>query len=88
MATETPRPRSKLVVTRKQRLRHVLLGACFAACMVPAGKALSQEPEKKVAAAPASLQAPEKKVAGAPAFFEALDPIEVTLTGNIGKLRG
>ena len=88
MATETPRPRSKLVVSRKKRLRHVLLGACFAAYVLPSGTAVAQEPAKKAAAAPAAVQAPEKKVVVPSAFFEAQDPIEVTFTANIGKLRG
>jgi hypothetical protein len=88
MATETPRPRSKLVVSREQRLRHILLGACLAACALPFGSAASQNGEKKVATTAAGVQHPEKKLAAAPAFFEAQDPIEVTLTANIGKLRG
>jgi hypothetical protein len=88
MATETPRPRSKLVVARKQRLEQILLGLCFATCAFVPGMSRAQEPEKKVAAAPASTPEPEKKIAAAPAFFEIQDPIEVTLTANIGKLRG
>ena len=88
MATETPGPRSKLVVSREERLRLLLLGACFVLCALQPGIAGSQEPEKKVAAAPAGVQQPEKKLVAAPAFFEAQDPIEVTLTANIGKLRG
>jgi hypothetical protein len=74
MATETRRPRPKPAVIRERRLRPILIGACFATCALQSAIAGSQEPEKKVAAAPA--------------FFEAQDPIEVTLTANIGKLRG
>ncbi|HXL86892.1 MAG TPA: hypothetical protein VN927_06760 [Gemmatimonadaceae bacterium] len=79
MATETPRPRPKAAVNREQRLRATLIGACFAACALQPAMAGSQEPGK---------QEPEKKVAAYPAFFEAQDPIEVTLTANIAKLRG
>src|ERR1700694_2856813 len=79
MATETPRRRPKGAVNREQRLRAMLIGACFAACAPQPAMAGSQEPEK---------QEPEKKVAAYPVFFEAQDPIEVTLTANIGKLRG
>jgi hypothetical protein len=57
---------------REQRIRSILLGACFATCALPA-TAGSQE---------------EKKLASAPPFFDAQDPIEVTLTADIGKLRG
>lgn len=66
MATESTRPRLKLVLIR--------LGACIATCALLSGIAGSQETEKKVAANPP--------------FFESQDPIEATLTANIGKLRG
>jgi hypothetical protein len=88
MATDTPRPRPMALVIRTQRLRPILLGACFATCALQSGIAGAQEPEKKIAAATASSQGPQKKVVVASAFFEAQDPIEVTLTANIGKLRG
>jgi hypothetical protein len=74
MATETPCPLPKLAVIREQRLRSILIGACFAASAIRPGAAGSQEAEKKVASVPL--------------FFDAQDPIEVTLTANIGKLRG
>ena len=74
METETPFPRSKSAVFRAQRNRSILLGVCCATCAVQGATAGSQETEKKVAAAPP--------------FFETQDPIEVTLTANIGKLRG
>ncbi len=54
--------------------RSILIGACFATCALHFPTAGSQEPEKKVAAAPA--------------FFDTQYPIEVTLSANIGKLRG
>jgi hypothetical protein len=73
MEIETPCPRPKSVVIREQSLRSVLLGVCFATCALQSAIAGSQETEKKVAAAPP--------------FFDAQDPIEVTLTANIGKLR-
>ena len=74
MATETRRSRPKPAVIREHRLRPILIGACFTTCALHSVIAGSQEPEKKVAAAPA--------------FFDTQDPIEVTLTANIGKLRG
>ena len=54
--------------------RSIFIGAWFATCALHFPTAGSQEPEKKVAAAPA--------------FFDTQDPIEVTLSANIGKLRG
>jgi hypothetical protein len=61
-------------VIRKQRLRLILIGACFATCALQSRTASSQKPEKTVAPNPP--------------FFESQDPIDVTLTANIGKLRG
>ena len=52
----------------------ILIGACLVTCALQSAMAGAQEPEKKVAANPA--------------FFESQDPLEVTLTANIGKLRG
>jgi hypothetical protein len=54
--------------------RSILIGVWFATCALHPPTAGSQEPEKKVAAAPT--------------FFDTQDPIEVTLSTNIGKLRG
>jgi hypothetical protein len=54
-------------------LRSTLIVACFATCALQSAMAGSQEPERKVAANPV--------------FFDAQDPIDVTLTANIGKLR-
>jgi hypothetical protein len=54
-------------------LRSILIAACFGTCALQSEMAGSQEPEKKVAANPV--------------FFDAQDPIDVTLTANIGKLR-
>ena len=48
--------------------------------------ARAQEPAKQVAVA--SSQETPKQLVPAPAFFQSHDPIEVTLTANIGKLRG
>ncbi|MEA2766357.1 MAG: hypothetical protein QOK07_2761 [Gemmatimonadaceae bacterium] len=53
--------------------RSILIGACFATCAFRAETADSQEPDKKVAVASP--------------FFDVQDPIEVTLTTNIGQLR-
>ena len=74
METETPFPRPKRVGTREQRLRSMLLAACLAACALRPATVASQ--------------AKENKVAAAPPFFDTQDPIEVTLTANIGRLRG
>ncbi|MDP9278461.1 MAG: hypothetical protein M3P00_03505, partial [Gemmatimonadota bacterium] len=60
------------------------------------GIAGSQEPEKKLAAVPTdtgkklAAVPPDtgKKLAVSPAFFETQQPIDVTITANIGKLRG
>ena len=46
----------------------------------------AQEPAKQVVVA-SSQETPKQQVP-APAFFQSHDPIEVTLTANIGKLRG
>jgi hypothetical protein len=48
--------------------------------------ASSQEPAKQTVLA-STLEAPKQLVA-APAFFEVQDPIEVTFTTNLSKLRG
>ncbi|MEA2763145.1 MAG: hypothetical protein QOD47_2429 [Gemmatimonadaceae bacterium] len=74
MAFETHCSLPKPAVIRKHRLRSILVSACLAASALQSRIGVAQEPEKKVAAAPA--------------FFDALDPIEVTLTANIEKLRG
>ena len=58
----------------------------FATAFVVGETAGSQEPAKQVAVA-SSQQTPKQPVP-APAFFQTQDPIEVTLTANIGKLRG
>lgn len=58
----------------------------FAAAAVLSDIAQTQEPAKQVAVA--SSQATPKEKAPTPAFFQSQDPIEVTLTANIGKLRG
>src|ERR1700716_3948130 len=74
MESKTPFPRPKPAVIREHRFRSILFGACCAACALQSASAGSQETKKKVAAAPP--------------FFDTQDPIEVTLTANIGKLRG
>lgn len=58
----------------------------FAAAAVLSDIAQTQEPAKQVAVA--SSQATPNEKAPTPAFFQSQDPIEVTLTANIGKLRG
>ena len=73
MAAAIPCRRPKPVVIREQPLRAILIATCFATCALHSPMAGSQEPEKKVAAAPP--------------FFATQDPIEVTLTANIGQLR-
>ncbi len=68
------------------RRRLSLAGAFLLAGVIPAGVGAAQEPGKKVATAVA--QQPEKKIAAPSVFFETSDPVEATLTANIGKLRG
>jgi hypothetical protein len=83
-------------IIRKQYYRMIFAAAFFATTTLLSGVAGSQEPEKKLAAVPPdtgkTLTAvppdTEKKLAISPAFFETRDPIDVTLTANIGKLRG
>ena len=83
-------------IIRKQNVRTILAAAIFATGALLSGIAGSQEPEKKLAAVPsdtgkklaAVTPDTEKKLAVSPAFFETPDPIDVTLTANIGKLRG
>lgn len=60
---------------RTYRPRLALAGALLATGALMSGLAGSQEEAKK-------------KLIPAPAFFESQDPLEVTLTTNIGKLRG
>jgi len=79
----------------KQYCRMIFAAAFFATSTLLSGLAGSQEPEKKLAAVPpdtgktlAAVPGTEKKLAVSPAFFENRDPIDVTLTANIGKLRG
>ncbi|MDP9204620.1 MAG: hypothetical protein M3P12_04065 [Gemmatimonadota bacterium] len=69
---------------REKRLRFILAGGLLAAGALSTAMA-AQEPEKKLAVA---AQDTGKKFAVSPVFFEAQDPIDVTLTANIGKLRG
>jgi len=80
----------------KQYCRMIFVAAFFATSTMLSGAAGSQEPEKKLATVPpdtgktlvAVPPGTEKKLAISPAFFENRDPIDVTLTANIGKLRG
>ncbi len=58
----------------------------FATGLFLSETARAQEPAKQVVVA--SSQETPKQLVPAPAFFQAQDPIEVTLTANIGKLRG
>ncbi|HMI46030.1 MAG TPA: hypothetical protein VK491_07680 [Gemmatimonadaceae bacterium] len=73
----------------------IFAAAFFATSTLLSGLAGSQEPGKKLATVPpdtgktlAAVPGTEKKLAVSPAFFETPDPIDVTLTANIGKLRG
>jgi hypothetical protein len=73
--------------SRRSRCHQLILaGALLVMGALPAGIGGAQEPEKKVAVA--GTQEPEKKLAVSPAFWEVQDPISVTLTTNISKLRG
>jgi hypothetical protein len=58
----------------------------FVTGSVLAATASSQEAAKPIVVA--SSQAAPKDLVAAPAFFQSHDPIEVTLTANLGKLRG
>jgi hypothetical protein len=72
---------------RRSRCNQLIFaGALLVAGTLPAGVGRAQEPEKKVAVT--SPQEPDKKLAVSPAFWDGQDPISVTLTTNIGKLRG
>jgi hypothetical protein len=85
MATEAPRPRvvpiAKSVTTAV--LNYALL---FASSALMPGVVSSQEGAKQLATA--AVPEPVKQLVPAPAFFESQAPIEVTLTANLGKLRG
>src|SRR6185503_2068603 len=70
-----------------RRLQLVLAGTLLATSAFAPAIGGAQESEKKVAVA-GPQQQPEKKLSVSPAFWEAKDPINVTLTTNIGKLRG
>ena len=63
----------------------ILIGAALASGMFPSGSS-AQEPGKTVASVVSPP--PEKKLAVSPVFFETQEPIDVTLTANIGRLRG
>jgi hypothetical protein len=77
MATECARP------------RFALAGALLTAGALLSVTAAAQEPAAKVVAANVvGTNAEATKIIPAPAFFESHDPIEVTLTANIGNLRG
>jgi hypothetical protein len=69
----TETPRSRLASVTKALTRFFLCYALLAPSALLAQPANTQEPVKLVPA---------------PAFFESQNPIEVTLTANIGKLRG
>jgi hypothetical protein len=77
MATECARPRLATV------------GAFLTAGALLSGIAGAQEPATKTVAANVAQAAAETpKIIPAPAFFESHTPVEVTLTANIGRLRG
>ena len=77
MATECARP------------RFAIAGAFLTAGALLSGMAGAQEPATKVVATSVvGTNAAPPQLVPAPAFFESHDPIEVTLTANIGKLRG
>ena len=81
LKNETSRP------SRHSRCNQLILaGALLVTGAFPAGIGGAQEPEKKVALA--DTQKSEKKLAVSPAFWEGQEPISVTFTANIGKLRG
>ena len=76
---------SRITPLAKAFTRHILYFVLPVATVAVASEtAGSQEPPKQVAS---SQQTPKQPVP-APAFFQSQDPIEVTFTANIGKLRG
>lgn len=85
MTTEARHPRVTPMARASTRivLSYVLL---FATGAILSETARSQEPAKPIVVA--SSQETPKQPAASPAFFESDDPIEVTLTANLGKLRG
>jgi hypothetical protein len=85
MATEARSPRvTPLVKASTRTIRYCVL-------VLATGAVLSETAGSQEAAKPivvASAQATPKQLVPAPPFFQSLDPIEVTLTANLGKLRG
>lgn len=87
MATESPGPHAVSIAKALTRV-------FYAALLLMPGALLSvvagaQEPPANVVAANAAgTNVVETKTVPAPSFFESQDPIEVTLTANISKLRG
>ena len=72
--------------TRSPRPQLILTAACLLAGAFVAATGRAQEQERKVAVA---TQEPKKKKVSEPsAFFDSQEPINVTFTANIGKLRG
>ena len=73
--------------SRRSRSHQLILtGALLVMGALAAAIGGAQEPEKKIALA--DTQKSEKKLEVSPAFWDGQDPISVTLTTNIGKLRG
>lgn len=76
-------------MTTEASPRFAIVGAFLTAGALLSAMAGAQEPATKVVAANVvGTNAETTKIVPAPAFFESHAPIEVTLTANIGKLRG
>ena len=71
------------MTTKARRPRFALAGALLATGTLFSALAGGQETPTKVEA----TSAVPTKVVPAPPFFESHDPVEVTLTANIGTLR-
>jgi hypothetical protein len=85
MATEAHLPRVTPLARASTRIIPYFVLALVTGAVL-SETARSQEAAKPVVVA--SSQTTTKQLVPAPAFFQAQDPIEVTLTANLGKLRG
>jgi hypothetical protein len=94
MAAETPRPLSAAdrigTVCRFSSSPRLACIAAFLAASLLSGVASAQDTTKAAAAVLSAVAGAHDttKHLGAAAFFESQEPIEVTLTTNIGKIRG
>ena len=76
------------MATARLRPLFAIAGALLTTGALLSGTAGAQEPAAQVVATNAVSTNTPTKLVPAPAFFESHDPIEVTLTANLGQLRG